>query len=178
MQFDKEEFQEIGSMDAFRVLKTQFQQFIDLWFSLDDDDGQMTSKYCIEYTRIEVQHFHDTLIQHMESVKKSIDERELHKREYDNRDECIRSGNDTYTDNTNIKPVYDEEPMAKVQLTTECNIFGTRQQHVEQPKFNNEGDVDQNDEQCHDKCPFIASLTDSKTTELSNQSLKSENICL
>ncbi|GJY81619.1 hypothetical protein Tco_0494370 [Tanacetum coccineum] len=125
MQFDKEEFQEIGSMDTFRVLKTQFQQFIDLRFSLDDDDGQMTSKYCIEYTRIEVQHFHDTLIQHMESIKKLIDERELHKGEYDNRvnerklqtkerkDECIRSGNDTYTDNTDTKPVYDEEPMAK-----------------------------------------------------------------
>ncbi|GJR31320.1 hypothetical protein Tco_1107552 [Tanacetum coccineum] len=30
-----------------------------------------------------VQRFRDTLIQHMESVKKSIDERALHKREYD-----------------------------------------------------------------------------------------------
>nr|GEY71212.1 hypothetical protein [Tanacetum cinerariifolium] len=37
------------------------------------------------YTRIEVQQFHDTLIQHMESVKESIDERALHKRGYDSR---------------------------------------------------------------------------------------------
>nr|GFB59705.1 hypothetical protein [Tanacetum cinerariifolium] len=29
--------------------------------------------------------FHDTLIQHIESVKKSIDERAQHKREYDSR---------------------------------------------------------------------------------------------
>ncbi|GJW68861.1 hypothetical protein Tco_0123285 [Tanacetum coccineum] len=57
-QLDKEEFQKIGSMATFRFL---------------------------EYTRIEVQQFHDTLIQHMESVKKSIKERALHKREYDSR---------------------------------------------------------------------------------------------
>ncbi|GJV49923.1 hypothetical protein Tco_1440135 [Tanacetum coccineum] len=49
-QLDKEEFQEIGS---------------------------------IEYTQLEILEFRDTLIQHMESVKKSIDKRALHKREYD-----------------------------------------------------------------------------------------------
>ncbi|GJY95882.1 hypothetical protein Tco_0512243 [Tanacetum coccineum] len=36
-QLDKEEFQEIGSMAALRLLKTQFQQFIDLRFSSDYD---------------------------------------------------------------------------------------------------------------------------------------------
>ncbi|GJW16994.1 hypothetical protein Tco_0024430 [Tanacetum coccineum] len=56
-QFNKEEFQENGSMAAF--------------------------SYFLAYTQTEVQQFHDTLIQHMESVKKSIDERALHKREYD-----------------------------------------------------------------------------------------------
>ncbi|GJV59466.1 hypothetical protein Tco_1465566 [Tanacetum coccineum] len=48
-QLDNEEFQEIGSMAAFKIPE-----------------------------------FHDTLIQHMESIKKSIDKRTLHKREYDN----------------------------------------------------------------------------------------------
>ncbi|GJV60006.1 RNA-directed DNA polymerase, eukaryota [Tanacetum coccineum] len=95
----------------------------------------MTSKYFIEYTLIEVQQFHDTLIQHMESVTKSIDERALHKREYDNR---IRD--DTDIDDTDIKLVYDEEPMVEVQLTVECNIFATEQQHVKQPEFSNEGE--------------------------------------
>ncbi|GKD46991.1 hypothetical protein Tco_1271636 [Tanacetum coccineum] len=33
-----------------------------------------------------------------------------------------RSGNDANVDNANIKPVYVEEPMAKVQLTAECNV--------------------------------------------------------
>nr|GFB91497.1 hypothetical protein [Tanacetum cinerariifolium] len=35
------------------------------------------------YTRTEVQQFHDTLIKHMQSAKKPIDERAHHKREYD-----------------------------------------------------------------------------------------------
>ncbi|GKA86432.1 hypothetical protein Tco_0808143 [Tanacetum coccineum] len=45
----------------------------------------MTRKYFLAYTQTEVQQFHDTLIQHMESIKKSIDERALHKREYNSR---------------------------------------------------------------------------------------------
>ncbi|GJR56730.1 hypothetical protein Tco_1498892 [Tanacetum coccineum] len=36
---------------------------------------------------------------------------------------------------TNIRTIYDEEPMAEVQLTTECNIFAIGQQHIEQPEI-------------------------------------------
>nr|GEX79300.1 actin-binding, cofilin/tropomyosin type [Tanacetum cinerariifolium] len=52
------------------------------------------------------------------------------------------------------------------------------QQHIEQLEFNNKGEVDQNDKQCHDTCPLPAKLTDNQISELSNQSLESENICL
>ncbi|GJS66896.1 hypothetical protein Tco_0681460 [Tanacetum coccineum] len=52
-QIDKEEFQEIGSMAAFKVLETQFQMFIKSWIYLD-----------VEFVKL-------------------IDERALHKREYD-----------------------------------------------------------------------------------------------
>nr|GEX62418.1 hypothetical protein [Tanacetum cinerariifolium] len=52
-QLDKEEFQEIGSMAAFN------------------------------YTQQSIPEFHDTLIQHLESVRKSIDERVHLKKEYD-----------------------------------------------------------------------------------------------
>ncbi|GJT23307.1 hypothetical protein Tco_0893244 [Tanacetum coccineum] len=112
----------------------------------------------------------------MESVKKSIDKRAMHKREYDSRvnerqmhttdeegdtskelnaslvetkssgtnmekqDTSSISGNDADVDDADIKPVYDEEPLAEVQLTTECNVFATGQQHTEQPEFNNEGE--------------------------------------
>nr|GEV59940.1 hypothetical protein [Tanacetum cinerariifolium]GEV77868.1 hypothetical protein [Tanacetum cinerariifolium] len=58
-----------------------------------------------------------------------------------------KSGNDADVDDANIKLVYDEEPKAGVQLTAECNVFATGQRHAKQPKFNNEGRVDQDAEQ-------------------------------
>ncbi|GJU86645.1 hypothetical protein Tco_1294191 [Tanacetum coccineum] len=92
----------------------------------------------------------------MESVNQSIDKRALLKREYDSRDTSSSSLNDA-----DIKHVYDEEPIAEVQLTAENNVFDIRQQHIEQPEFNNEGEVDQNAEQCHDIHPLPAKLTDN-----------------
>ncbi|GJU71435.1 hypothetical protein Tco_1262840 [Tanacetum coccineum] len=118
----------------------------------------------------------------MEFVKKSIDERSVHKKEYDSKvnerqvqtkkgkvdtgkaldaslvvtkssgtksgkqDTSSRSGNDVDSDDADIKPVYDEEPMAEVQLTADNNVFAIGKQHIEQPEFNNEGRVDQENE--------------------------------
>ncbi|GKB88648.1 hypothetical protein Tco_0960920 [Tanacetum coccineum] len=47
--------------------------------------------------------------------------------------------NDTYADDADIRPIYDKEPMADVQLTTECNIFAIGQQHTKQPEIIVEG---------------------------------------
>nr|GEU58805.1 hypothetical protein [Tanacetum cinerariifolium] len=141
-QLDKEDFQEIGSMDAFN----------------------------------KILEFHDTLIQHLEFVNKSIDERVQLKREYDSwvnerqmqkteekvytskaldassvdtessrteskeQDTSSRSGNDAHADDVDIRSIYDEEPMAKVQTTAEIDVFAIGQQHTEQPEFNNEGE--------------------------------------
>ncbi|GJW40726.1 hypothetical protein Tco_0066571 [Tanacetum coccineum] len=66
-------------------------------------------------------------------------------------DTSSRSGNDAHADDADLRPIYNEEPMAEVDL---------------------------NAEQCHDTCPLPAKLTDNQTTELSNQSLEFENICL
>nr|GEV81146.1 hypothetical protein [Tanacetum cinerariifolium] len=82
-QLDSEEFQEIGSMASFKVLETQFQMFIKSRIFLDDEYVVMTRNYFLQYTQLEISEFRDTLIQHMEFVKKSIDKRALHKREYD-----------------------------------------------------------------------------------------------
>ncbi|GKB50812.1 hypothetical protein Tco_0901565 [Tanacetum coccineum] len=90
-------------MVAFRVLNTEFQQFINSRFS-SDSDGEMTSK----------------------------------------------SRNDVDVDNADIKPIYNEEPMAEVQLTADNNVFATEQQHIEQHEFNNEGGVYEDSEQCHE----------------------------
>nr|GEX47860.1 actin-binding, cofilin/tropomyosin type [Tanacetum cinerariifolium]GEX48529.1 actin-binding, cofilin/tropomyosin type [Tanacetum cinerariifolium] len=93
-------------------------------------------------------------------------------------DTSSKSGNDAHGDDADIRQIYDEEPMNEVQMTTKINVFATRQQHTKQSEFNNEGEVDQNAKQCHDKCLLPAKLTDNQITELSNQSLKSKNFCL
>ncbi|GJY29414.1 hypothetical protein Tco_0405181 [Tanacetum coccineum] len=212
-QLDKDEFQEDGSMTAFWVVNNQFQKFIDSKFTLDYD-SQMTDTYFVEYTGIEVQHFRDTLLQHLGNVKKSVAERTRHQRQYERRvnkrqmqtqeskidtgkaldadlvdtesirtdstvqDDNNRSGNDTDADDADIRPIYDEEPMAEVQLTAECNIFAIGQQHTEQPEIINEGRVDQYPETCQVKSPMLDSSPDNQTTEYSKQSLESENILL
>ncbi|GJV82741.1 hypothetical protein Tco_1522639 [Tanacetum coccineum] len=82
--------------------ETEFQTFIDSKFTLDYD-SQMTNTYFVEYTRLEVQHFRDTLLQHLESIRTdSIVQ-----------DDSSRSGNDTDADDADIRPIYDEEPMAE-----------------------------------------------------------------
>nr|GEZ26531.1 putative ribonuclease H-like domain-containing protein [Tanacetum cinerariifolium] len=212
-QLDKDEFQEDGSMKAFWGVNNQFQEFIDSQVTLDYD-SQMTKKYFVEYTRIKVKHFKDTLLQHMGNVKKSVFERARHQRQYDRRvnkrlmqtqeskidmgevvnddlvvtessgtesevqDDNSRSGNDTNADDADIRPIYDEEPMAKVQLTAECNIFAIGQQHTEQPEIINEGRVDQYPEQCQVKSPMFDSSLDSLTNDYSIHLLESENSLL
>ncbi|GKC41446.1 hypothetical protein Tco_1059168 [Tanacetum coccineum] len=84
-QLDIEEFQETESIGAFRVLMKQFQTFINFRYYFDDFDGAMICKSFLQYTRTEIQQFRNTLIQHMESVKKSIDERAQHKQENNRR---------------------------------------------------------------------------------------------
>ncbi|GKC16168.1 hypothetical protein Tco_1012950 [Tanacetum coccineum] len=166
-QLDKDEFQEEGSMAAFCMLNNQFQQFIDSRFS-SDYDSQMTSKYFTQESKVDTGKALDVGLVVTES---SGTESEV-------QDESSRSGNDTDADDADIRPIYDEEPMVEVQLTAECNIFTTGQQHTEQPEFNNEGGVDQYTEKCQVKSLMLDSSLDNKTTEFSNQSLESENICL
>ncbi|GJR71229.1 hypothetical protein Tco_0083594 [Tanacetum coccineum] len=96
-QFDNKEFQEIGSMTAFKE-KVDTSKALDA--SLVDTKSSGT-----------------------ESVEQNT---------------SSGSGNDAHADAANIKPIYDEEPMAEVQLIADHNVFTTGQQHTEQPEFNNE----------------------------------------
>nr|GEX30275.1 uncharacterized mitochondrial protein AtMg00810-like [Tanacetum cinerariifolium] len=168
---------EIGSVAAFKVLETQFQMFITNRDYLNDEYVAMTHSYFIQYTGHVIIEFHDTLIQHLESIKKSIEERVQLKREYDcwvnerqmqtteekvdkskvldassvdiesskteskEQDTSSSLGNDAHNDDADIRPIYDEEPMAEVQTTAKIDVFAIRQQHAEQPEFNNEGEV-------------------------------------
>ncbi|GJT14496.1 hypothetical protein Tco_0861538 [Tanacetum coccineum] len=91
-QLDKEEFQKIGSMAAFRVLKTLFQKFIKPRITLNDEDGIMAHKalYKREY---------DT----------RVNERQM--QTIEGKDTSSRSANDAHADNADIRHIYDEEPM-------------------------------------------------------------------
>nr|GFD38534.1 hypothetical protein [Tanacetum cinerariifolium] len=93
-------------------------------------------------------------------------------------DDNSRLGNDTDAHDVDIKPIYDEESMTKVQLTTECNIFAIGQQHTEQPEIINEGRVDKYPEQRQVKSPMSDSSLDSLTNDYPKQSLESENSLL
>ncbi|GKD76238.1 hypothetical protein Tco_1334520 [Tanacetum coccineum] len=84
-QLDNNEFQEIGSMASFKVLETQFHMFIKSKIYLNDEYIVMTQNYFLEYTRLDIPEFRDTLIQNMDYVKKSIEKRARHKMEYDSR---------------------------------------------------------------------------------------------
>ncbi|GJU19326.1 RNA-directed DNA polymerase, eukaryota [Tanacetum coccineum] len=81
-QLDKDEFQEKSTLDYDGQMTDQFQKFINSKFTLDYD-SQMTETYFVEYTGLEVQHFRDTLLQHLGNVKKSIAERTRSQRQYE-----------------------------------------------------------------------------------------------
>nr|GEY81403.1 Gag-Pol polyprotein [Tanacetum cinerariifolium] len=156
-QLDKEDFQKIGSMAAFNVLEIQFQLFIMNQDYLNDEYVAMTRSYFIQYTRQAIPEFCDILIQHLESVKKSIDERVQLKREYD-----------SWVNERHMQTTEEKVDTSKA--------LDARQQHTEQPEFNNEGEVVQNAEECHDTCPLPAIFTDNQIPEHSYQSPESENI--
>nr|GFB49892.1 hypothetical protein [Tanacetum cinerariifolium] len=79
-----------------------------------------------------------------------------------------RSGNDTDADDADIRPIYNEEPMAKVQLTTKCNIFSIGQQHTERPEIINKGQHGQvlNDESNKAKIKKEIDVLETINTEL------------
>ncbi|GJV07143.1 hypothetical protein Tco_1344799 [Tanacetum coccineum] len=144
------------------------------------------------YTRFDAQSFYDAMIFNMDSLGKYMLELIIHQQRTPQlcrrkrvrlsirtdsivQDDSSRSGNDTDAD---IRPIYDEEPMAEVQLTAECNIFAIGQQHTEQPEIIVEGMVDQYPETCQVKSSMLNSSPDNQTSEYSKQSLESENIFL
>ncbi|GJY07573.1 hypothetical protein Tco_0374627 [Tanacetum coccineum] len=107
----------------------------------------MTDTYFVEYTGTKVQHFRDTLLQHLGNVKKSVSERTRHQRQYKRRvnkrqmqtqESKIDTGkalDADLVDTESIRPIYDKEPMAEVQLTAECNIFASTNSNTEQPEI-------------------------------------------
>ncbi|GKC13601.1 hypothetical protein Tco_1010383 [Tanacetum coccineum] len=153
-QLDKDEFQEDGSMTAFWVVNNQFQKFIDSKFTLDYD-SQMTDTRFVQYQWDRGSNFRNSLLQNTWVDVKSLLLKEhvikdSMKEGTDStvQDDSNRSGNDTDADDADIRPIYDEEPMAEYPET------------------------------CQVKSPKLDSSPDNQTTEYSKQSLESENILL
>ncbi|GJV28517.1 hypothetical protein Tco_1384965 [Tanacetum coccineum] len=164
-QLDKDEFQEDGSMAAFWVVNNQFHKFIDSKFTLDYD-SQMRDKYFVEYTRIKVKHFRDTLLQHMGNVKKSVAERTCHKRQYDRRVNKRQMQTQESKIDTG-KPVDADLVVTKSSGQNQKSEESNRQQHTEQPEIINKGRVDQYTEQCQVKSPMLDSSFDNPTLNIS-----------
>ncbi|GJX91881.1 hypothetical protein Tco_0345207 [Tanacetum coccineum] len=143
----KREFMSLFGQDVDTFTSTMLLNIDQLQKQHDKDEFQEAGSMTAFWV---VQHFRDTLLQHLGNVKKSVAERTRHQRQTDStvQDDNNRSGNDTDANDADIRPIYDEEPMAEVQLTAECNIFAIGQQHTEQPEIINEGRVDQMEAHC------------------------------
>ncbi|GKE08740.1 hypothetical protein Tco_1412291 [Tanacetum coccineum] len=203
----KEEFQELESSSAFRVLLQQFQTFLYSGFSFDNEEGLMICKYFIAYTKTDVPLLHDKLFQHMESLQDSIQERAKHKREYD------RRMNDRMMQSKEGK-VESRKALDAGLVVTE-NIKTKSKRHILSSKSGNDthtddadinsvndkqpmAEVDRNTtpkltdmshrgretdqnadaEKCQVSCPLPDLSFDNMTTESLFQSLESENISL
>ncbi|GJU85797.1 hypothetical protein Tco_1293343 [Tanacetum coccineum] len=153
-QLDKEEFQEIESMADFKVLETQFQKFIKSRTYLDDEHVKSIDKRALhkrEYDSRVIERQMQTTEEEVDTSKAlnaSLVNTKSSGTESGEQYTSSRSGNDAHADDADIRPIYDEEPMAE------------------------------NAKQYHDTCPLPAKLTDNQITELLYQSLESKNICL
>ncbi|GJU74892.1 hypothetical protein Tco_1266297 [Tanacetum coccineum] len=144
-QLDKDKFQEDKSMRAFWVVK----HFRD---TLLQHLGNV-KKSVAERTRHQRQYERRVNKRQMQTQESKIDTGKAVENglvimksngtESEVQDDSSRSRNDTDADDADIRPIYNEEPMAEVQLTVEYNIFAIRQQHTKQPEIINEGQHDQ-----------------------------------
>nr|GEV36509.1 hypothetical protein [Tanacetum cinerariifolium] len=162
-QLDKEDFQEIGFMAAFN--------------KSIDERAQLKREYDSWVNERQMQRTEEKVDTSKAMDASSVD-KESNRTESKEHDTSTRSGNDAHDDDADIRPIYDEEPMAEVQTTAEIDVFAIGQQHTEQPKFNNKGEVVQNAKECHDICPLPAIFTDNQIPKHSYQSLEYENSCL
>ncbi|GJS88505.1 hypothetical protein Tco_0771141 [Tanacetum coccineum] len=143
----------------------------------------MTRNYFLQYTQLDIPEFRETLVQFMEYVKESIDERALHKREHDSR--VNERQMQTTMEKVDTSKALDASSVIIKRIGTESQEQDTRSRsgndaHVDDANIRHRHTYEEelkaeNAEQCLDTCPLPAKLTDDKTIELSNQLLESEN---
>ncbi|GJW74051.1 hypothetical protein Tco_0133421 [Tanacetum coccineum] len=184
-QLNNQEFDEEASMVIFKVFKNQFQQFITKQISMDYDDS-LANRFFTDYTLSHNSKVNERTMQTREGMVNMVKDKcddglvvtESSRTKLEKQDESSRSGNDTLAEGADIILSNEPESINEVQSTAAYNVFANDRQHVEQPKFINEGKVDQDAEQCLDKRPLLASVIENQKTESLNQPLESENDCL
>ncbi|GJV18066.1 hypothetical protein Tco_1363389 [Tanacetum coccineum] len=106
-----------------REFMSIFGQDVDT-FTRTNAPTQMTATYFVEYTRLEST-IRDTLSNNLSNDKKSVPDRNTSSKanwlttksirtDSTLQDESNRAGNDTNADDADIRPIYDEEPMAEL----------------------------------------------------------------
>nr|GEU39232.1 hypothetical protein [Tanacetum cinerariifolium] len=108
-KLDKEEFKEIGSMAAFKSIdeRAQHKQEYD---NRVNDRQMQTIEEKVDTSKALDASLVDTKSGGIESVEQ---------------DTSRKSRNDAHDDDANIRPIYDEQPMAEVHTTVKINIFAT-----------------------------------------------------
>nr|GEW01335.1 hypothetical protein [Tanacetum cinerariifolium] len=110
-QLDKEEFEETGSVDAFRALKTQFQLLINFRYYFDDDEGLMIRKYFLLYTQTETK---EGNVDSSKALDASLVVTKCNGTKSDKHDTSSSSGNYiTRVVDADIRPVNDQVPFAE-----------------------------------------------------------------
>ncbi|GJW12347.1 hypothetical protein Tco_1578174 [Tanacetum coccineum] len=179
-QLDKDEFQEDGSMATFWVINRQIdvKQFRETLLQHMSNVKKSVAERT-RHKRLYDRRVNKRQMQKQESkvdTGKALDAdlvvTERNETKSEAQDNNNRPGNDTDADDADIRLIYDEELMAEVQLTTECNIFAIGQRHTEQPKIINEGRVDQYPEQCQVKSPIIEAHCIALELKYQNHALK------
>ncbi|GJR07464.1 hypothetical protein Tco_0790116 [Tanacetum coccineum] len=104
-----------------------------------DYDSQMTDTYFVEYTGLEVQHFRDTLLQHLGNVKKSVAERTRHQRQYERRVNKRQMQTQESKIDTGKALDADLVDTESIRTGSTVQVITVGQQHTEQPEIIVEG---------------------------------------
>ncbi|GKC43519.1 hypothetical protein Tco_1061241 [Tanacetum coccineum] len=122
----KEEFQELESFNAFRVLLLQFQTFLYLRFSLDNDECLMISKRVNDRTM----QSKEGNVASSKVLDAGLIVTECSGIKSDKQDTRRISRNYiTHAVDADIRPVNDQVPFVEVQLTAQHNVLANEQQH-------------------------------------------------
>nr|GEV32379.1 hypothetical protein [Tanacetum cinerariifolium] len=147
-----------GCMKGLKALQSHFTSLSDDLkdFGRENYNSQMTSKYFVEYTGIEVKYFIDTLLQHMGNVKKYVAKRTRHQRQYDRRVnkrqmQMQESKVDTgkaldvglvVIESSGTKSEVQDESSRNQSVVTQPNAFKSERPNISKPRFASQVDVE------------------------------------